>query len=282
MSRFLLTTVLLLGGLALWPTAAAAGPGTVAVLYFENQGNEELEPLKVGLAQMMVTDIKGTPGVTVVERQQLQAILDELELGHSGMADPKAAAKVGKLLGAEWMVLGSYFELMGTLRIDARLVQVETGEILFAHGVDDKTKAFMEMEGQLAEAFRGALQAQAAGGSSDAPSAPVDPAGVPETGEGPTGFADAGSGGDGGDAAADGGPTVRSSDGGTDDGAADAGTPAVVAEDADVIGAAVQYSEGLIYLDQKDLPRAREAFQAALTSNPQLEAAKAELAALDI
>ncbi len=278
MTRVLTTALLLLGGLALWPTAAAAGPGTVAVLYFENQGNEELEPLKVGLAQMMVTDLKGTPGVTVVERQQLQAILDELELGHSGMADPKTAAKVGKLLGAEWLVLGSYFEMMGTLRIDARLVQVETGEILFAHGVDDKARAFMDLETQLATAFRGALQVQASGlGDRDGPTAPTD---VPDGGEGPTGFADAGGDGGAGDAAADGGHTVRSADGG--DAAADAGTPAVVAEDADVIGAAVQYSEGLIYLDQKDLPRAREAFQQALTSNPQLEAARAELAALDI
>ena len=96
---------------------ASAADSRVAVLYFENQGNPELEPLKVGLAQMLISDLTGTPGVAMVERTQLQAILNELELGHSGKVDPETAARVGKLLGAEYMVLGTYFEMMGTLRL---------------------------------------------------------------------------------------------------------------------------------------------------------------------
>ena len=161
MLRTLSTITLALAILLVAPIRAAAGPGTLAILYFDNEGNPELEPLKVGLAQMLITDLKGTPGVTVVERSRLQEILDELELGHAGVTDPDTAAKLGKLLGAEWMLLGSYFELLGTLRIDARLVKVETGEILHAHGVNDTARAFMVMEKAIAHSFRTHLEQQA-------------------------------------------------------------------------------------------------------------------------
>jgi len=256
------------------PAVANAAPATLAILYFDNQGNEELEPLKVGLAQMLITDIKGTEGITVVERQRLQAILDELELGHSGMADPNSAAKVGKLLGAQWMLIGSYFELMGTLRIDARLVKVETSEIVHADGVDGATETFMEMEGSLATSFRGALGTVVEGGAAVTP---------PDLG--PTGVAD-GSGGGAGDASAAGGDTGAKLRSGGDDAGAGTATAsadtAVVKPDAKVLDAAVSFSEGLIYLDRDDVSRARESFEQAVASNPDLDAAKQALAAIEI
>ena len=218
---------------------AKASADTVAVLYFENQGNPELEPLKVGLAQMLITDMQGAENVTVVERAQLQAILDELELGHSGKVDPETAARVGKLLGAEWMVMGSYFEMMGTLRIDARLVRVETGEIVHAAGRDGAAAGFMGMEKELAGEFKAEL-AKAARTTRDEGSGSEVPL------------------------------EVRT-------------TEVVLAEpDPDALDAALAFSEGLIFLDGKDTPRAREAFEKAVAADPNLQPAKDALAALDI
>jgi len=138
---------------------AFAGPGTVAVLYFQNQGNPELEPLKVGLTQMLTTDLVGAGAVKVVERTQLQAVMDELKLGHSAVVDKDTSAKVGKLLGAEYLVLGSYFALAGTLRVDARLVRVETGEVLHASGANGLVADFLDLERRLAASFRERLGA---------------------------------------------------------------------------------------------------------------------------
>lgn len=249
MVRWLLVSLLCLA-----PALAHAGPDTLAILYFHNQGNPELEPLKVGLSQMLISDLEGADGVAVVERAQLQSILDELELGHSGMVDPDTAAQVGKLLGARWMLLGSYFELMGTLRIDARLVRVETGEIVHAHGVDGSAQVFMSLEKALAGSFREALATQTTESAQPA---------------GPTGFADVSEPAAEADAMAD--ATTR---GGS--------TPDVVYPDAKELEAAVNFSEGLIYLDRSDLPRAREAFQQALASNPALTVAQEALAGLEI
>ena len=207
---------------------AFAGPGTVAVLYFQNQGNPELEPLKVGLSQMLTSDLVGSGGVKVVERVQLQAVLDELKLGHSAVADKDTSAKVGKLLGAEYLVLGSYFSLAGTLRVDARLVRVETGEVVHASGTNGGIAEFMDLERKLATSFRDKLGAL-----------------IP-------------------------GPLAALT------------TLAAVATGAKPFEAAMALSEGLIALDNHELPRARESFQRAIAADARMDAARQQLAALDI
>jgi hypothetical protein len=73
-----------------------------------------------------------------------------------------AAARAGKLLGAEWLVVGSFFEMMGTFRIDARLVRTETGEVLHAKGVSGTPADFMAMEKDLASDLSAALLTEVA------------------------------------------------------------------------------------------------------------------------
>jgi curli biogenesis system outer membrane secretion channel CsgG len=110
--------------------AAALDQPTVAVLYFDYQGkNEELSVLKKGIAQMLISDLSASAAFTVVERDRLEEVLAELKLGQTKAFDPASAAKIGELLGAKFLVLGGYFDVMGTLRVDARVVEVETGRV---------------------------------------------------------------------------------------------------------------------------------------------------------
>lgn len=235
----------------LFPCLALADNGpAVAVLYFDNQGNPELQALSVGLSQMLTTDLQQAD-VLVVERQQLQAVLDELELGHDGIADPSTAARVGKLIGARYLVLGSYFSLMDTLRVDVRLVETETGRIHTATGASGAPADFMRLEGELAAHLVTAVRTL--------PEPPVRP--EPETSRGQT-------------------PTDASP--------APSPTPEapqevdVLAPDPEALQAAVQFSQGLIHLDRKELARAREAFQSALVADPRLDDARTALASLDL
>lgn len=216
-------------GLSLFIAQALAGPGSVAVMYFQNQGNPELEPLKVGLTQMLTTDLVGAGGVTVVERTQLQALMDELKLGHSAVVDKDTSSKLGKLLGAEYLVLGSYFSLAGTLRVDARLVKVETGEVIYASGSNGTVAEFLDIERKVAAGFRERLGQLVPGAV-----APL--------------------------------PVVAS-----------------LTVAAQPLDAALKFSDGLIALDQHELPRARESFQAAIAADPRMEAAaRVQLAGMEL
>jgi hypothetical protein len=88
--------------------------------------------------------------------------------------DPKTAVKVGKLVGAKYIVVGSYFELMGSFRVDARLIETETSKILFSAGETGKRADFLSIESRLASKLETALAQLLAPGAPAAPAKPVD------------------------------------------------------------------------------------------------------------
>ncbi|GAB4229439.1 MAG: hypothetical protein OHK0028_03570 [Deltaproteobacteria bacterium] len=84
-----------------------AGKNTVAVLYFRNgTGDPALDPMRKGIPLLLVTDLAGVPGLAVVERTRLQALMEETGLGSSGLVEEGTAPRAGKLLGARWLVGG--------------------------------------------------------------------------------------------------------------------------------------------------------------------------------
>ena len=60
------------------------------------------------------------------------------------------ASNIGRLLGAQLILTGTYFELYGSLRIDAKAIDVETGKIIFSVGVDGASNGFFELKKTLA------------------------------------------------------------------------------------------------------------------------------------
>ncbi len=124
-------------------------PG-IAVMPFQNGGSygqdkENFEALEKGLAGMLISELAQNPGARVVERENVQSLLNEQDLGKDGRVDAATAAKVGKLVGAKYMVLGSFVDLYGHFRVDARLVDVETSEILKVVRSDPKYEKREEM-----------------------------------------------------------------------------------------------------------------------------------------
>jgi len=82
-------------------------PQSVAVLPMGfNSTNTDLEPLIYALADMMVTDFKVSNALTVLERSEIQTLLDEMSLTSAGYAEPGTGARAGRLLRAEHVVQG--------------------------------------------------------------------------------------------------------------------------------------------------------------------------------
>ncbi|MFL5343303.1 MAG: CsgG/HfaB family protein [Hyalangium sp.] len=169
---------LLLGLLAL-PSSAADKP-TVAVLYFGYSGeNPEMKVLKKGLAQMLITDLAGFGTVKLVERDRLQELLDELQMGQSDKFDSATVAKIGKLAGAHYLVLGSYFDLMNTLVVDAKVVKVETGTILGSRRGTGTPEEFLAIEQKLAQDLNQVLAGIASPSPEKTQSPTPEPTGAP-------------------------------------------------------------------------------------------------------
>jgi len=122
-------------------------PG-IAVFPFANGGSfgpdaQNLTDLGVGMQSMMITELAENPALRVVERATLQPILQEHELGVSGRIDPQTAARMGRLVGARYAVTGGFTDNFGTMRLDARIIDVETGAVIKAQQVTrERTELF--------------------------------------------------------------------------------------------------------------------------------------------
>ncbi|MBD3232824.1 MAG: hypothetical protein GF315_03775 [candidate division Zixibacteria bacterium] len=135
----------------------------IAVFSFEDKTDYGKENVGDAMADMLTTEMVKSGKYIVIERQQLNAIMQEQQLGMTGAVTPQTAVEVGKLLGVELAVFGVVSEFGqkksqtgGALKkkhfgigldkstarvaIDVRIVETETGQILAADNVVGEEK----------------------------------------------------------------------------------------------------------------------------------------------
>lgn len=149
-SRSMLALLALVGLAAPAIAQQAATPDSrpgVAVFQFENGGSvgmkdpADVAGLQRGFAAMMISELKANDAWRLVEREEIQKLVDEQNLGASGRVDPQTASKIGKVVGARYDVTGTFIYAGGTWRLDIRLINGETSEIMkteSASGPQDK------------------------------------------------------------------------------------------------------------------------------------------------
>jgi TolB-like protein len=95
---------------------------------------------------MMINYMNGGTDLKVIERERIQWLLNELELQQQeGKVDQSTAVRTGKLLGANAVVFGSYTVFEGKMMILARVVKVETGEVILGEQVTGSPDDFFEL-----------------------------------------------------------------------------------------------------------------------------------------
>ena len=145
-----------------WCPGARADQKSLAVMKFtttagggRNYWYNASWDLGEGMAEMLATALVETGKFKVLERQQIHDVLGEQDLGASGRIEPATAAKIGKILGARYLIYGTVNEFeyskggeggavrIGGLRVgasgakahigmDVRIVDAVTSEILFS------------------------------------------------------------------------------------------------------------------------------------------------------
>ena len=69
---------------------------------------------------------------SVIERERLHLALAELDIGTTSLADESTRLELGKLSSAQLMVFGSYQVIGNSMRLDLRIIEVESGRVLKA------------------------------------------------------------------------------------------------------------------------------------------------------
>lgn len=106
------------------------GPSGIAVWELEDLTSDGQFAHAGELLAAQITDTLRQQGrYAVVERSKLVRILEEQHLSASALTDRQTQLRLGELVGARFMVFGGYQILGDKIRIDIRLVDVETGRI---------------------------------------------------------------------------------------------------------------------------------------------------------
>ncbi|MGH7559964.1 MAG: CsgG/HfaB family protein, partial [Gemmatimonadales bacterium] len=122
-------------------------PNTVAVLRFSYLGdNADLRPLEVGLSHLVLSDLAKVRRLTLLERERVQALTDELALGASGRVEPATAARSGRLLRAERVVQGAIRDDGSRIRIDAAVVSTADTQVRANGTASDRLEQILAME----------------------------------------------------------------------------------------------------------------------------------------
>lgn len=164
---------LALGALLCARVAAAQGQA-IAVLPFANGGSygqdkEVFEALEVGIQATLISELGRHPGVQVIERAAVRRAAGAT----AGQIDAAAAARIGKAAGARYVVFGNFIDHYGRFRLNARVVDAGTGEILRVASNDaaelqDRRELSRIIHSVAAGVAAGAGLAPAAGSSSTA------------------------------------------------------------------------------------------------------------------
>lgn len=126
----------------------ALRPNTVAVLPWTYLGaDSSLQPLERGLAHLLVSDLARVSRLTLLERDRVQALADEMALARAGLVDSSTAARSGRLLGAAEVVHGAIREAPnGEIRLDAQVVTTSDAAIRATGSASDRLARLFAME----------------------------------------------------------------------------------------------------------------------------------------
>jgi TolB-like protein len=121
----------------------------VAVIYFDASTTDaDLTAFTKGLAALLITDFTANPALQVLERERLEDALKELDLGQTKYADKSTFAKLGKVLGVQFLVIGNLVCLgKSQCRIVSRVVSYpQLDEIAGAKALIDPSDIFAAEE----------------------------------------------------------------------------------------------------------------------------------------
>jgi TolB-like protein len=145
------------------PAGVPSRTETVAIGYFDNNsGSDRFEYLRKALADMLITDLSVAKSIQIVEREKLEVLLKELSLSDTRFIDPATALRIGQGLSAGYVLTGAYTVVDQNLRIDARLVRTETGQVVLAREVDGSLDRFFALQKELARRLLDALDVRLA------------------------------------------------------------------------------------------------------------------------
>ncbi len=133
-------------------TAASAPKleNAVAVMTFSNiTGEPTDEWIGSGIAETVTSDLQKVHGLSVIGRERTFEVLKDLTTGQLVDFDETVAIDIGRRLGAQWILGGGYQRIGEMIRITARVIDVNTGEVIRTVKIDGNISEIFDLQDKI-------------------------------------------------------------------------------------------------------------------------------------
>ncbi len=165
--------------------AAQANKPIIAVLAFDNTSigadAKNYDGLGKGIADLLITDMASNAKVRLVDRDRIQTVLQEQNLVKANAIDPQTAVRVGRILGAQYAIVGSFMNVNGQMVLTGRTIDVETTEIANPQKVQAKGDDVLGLIAMLSQKLNNDIKLDAKPGRRVGDAGAAAPASAPAT-----------------------------------------------------------------------------------------------------
>jgi TolB-like protein len=114
---------------------AQKAPVVVAILPFEDRGSygqdkEIFRALQLGIPATIASELSGHSELRLADRNRVAQALRGEQAGPDSRLDAATAARIGTEVGARYAVTGNFSDFYGKIRLDARIVDAASGQIV--------------------------------------------------------------------------------------------------------------------------------------------------------
>ena len=111
-----------------------------------------LNALTSGVPELILIELSRNPSVRTVEPARLHRVLSAQKLDRDGRIDDEAASRVGRILGAQWVVRGTFTsDGHGAIRIVSYVIDVARGQVQHTESIEGRQTNLASLIGQIAD-----------------------------------------------------------------------------------------------------------------------------------
>lgn len=147
--KFILITIIALTSLlSVQPvfTQKPAAKMNILVYPFRFDGDANYSWIAAGLTDTVISDLHNLTAVSVFSDDDRKKAIREMELGMTGLFDESTVVKVGNVIGANVIFTGSIQVSGNVIRINARLLNVETTKTENTIKLDGTTETIFDLQ----------------------------------------------------------------------------------------------------------------------------------------
>lgn len=135
---------------AVFGLAPALSAARITVSDFQVQSaNPEYKFLGKGFAEFVSIELMRASGVELIEREKRREAIREIEISQTGLVNEKAQIEAGKLLTAEFIVLGSIYDINHQISLTVRIIETRSGRLIFQDKVTGRLSQFDALSAQV-------------------------------------------------------------------------------------------------------------------------------------